>query len=407
MTCEEVKICLHDFADEQLDDFMKNDVEFHIRKCDGCFAEYRKLQLFFDKLKELPFTFEPPQDILDTFSSQFLENSYKEEQQETIKKQSSQKKILKERQKQETKLKASRSALRKSIASKEILNRSLTLSSIERPFQFDLTKTLLIILPIILIVVGYYIYDLQKNNSPWNLKLIDGTVTINGMANNSGNISQGESLNTDSKSRIIVDVPQMGKLQIDTNTTIVVEKAKDGDNIVLLKRGSFKIINSALMPEFTIRLSNSFVIDHGGVFSISADESDNVKIIIEFGFVEIGYKNQSYFVREGYVCEIKNNYPPGIPYRLNASDTLKNEVEKFNYENGGDDSVQKIISSVHKEDVLTLLALIPNTSQLQRQILFQIVANHYPPPAGVTRMGIIKADSEMLYKWWEEIEWQI
>jgi hypothetical protein len=128
---------------------------------------------------------------------------------------------------------------------------------------------------------------------------------------------------------------------------------------------------------------------------------------VEFGFVEIGYKNQSYFVSEGYVCEIKNNYPPGIPYRLNASDTLKNEVEKFDYENGGDDSVQKIISTAHNEDMLTLLALIPNTSQLQRQLLFQVVANHYPPPSGVTRMGIIKADSEMLNKWWEEIEWQI
>jgi hypothetical protein len=406
MTCEEVKICLHDFVDEQLDDFMKNDVEFHIRKCDGCFAEYRKLQSFFDKLKELPFTFDPPQDILDAFSSEFLENSYLEELKETIKIQSNQKKILKEQKKQETKLKSSRSALRKSIASKEIISRSLTLP-IHQPSQFDLTKALLIILSVILIIVGYYIYDLQKNNSPWNVKLIDGTVTINGMANSSGNISQGESLNTDSKSRIMVDVPQMGKLQIDTNTTIVVEKAKDGDNRVLLKRGSFKIINSALMPEFTIRLNSSFVIDHGGVFSISADESDNIKVIVEFGFVEIGYKNQSYFVSEGYVCEIKNNYPPGIPYRLNASDTLKNEVEKFDYENGGDDSVQKIISTAHNEDMLTLLALIPNTSQLQRQLLFQVVANHYPPPSGVTRMGIIKADSEMLNKWWEEIEWQI
>jgi len=406
MTCEEVKICLHDFIDEQLDDFMKNDVEFHIRKCDGCFAEYRKLQSFFDKLKELPFTFDPPQDILDTFSSEFLENSYREEQKEIVNKQSSQKKILKERKKQETKLKASRSALRKSIASKEILNRSLTLT-IQQPLRFDPAKALLIILPLILIVVGYYIYDLQKNNSPWNVQLIDGTVTINGMANSSGKISQGESINTDNKSRLIVHVPQMGKLQIDTNTTIVVEKAKDGDNRVLLKRGSFKIINSALMPDFTIDLNNSFVLDHGGIFSISSDESDNIIVNVEFGFVEIGYKNESCFVREGYVCEIKNNYRPGIPYRLNASDTLKSEVEKFDYENGGDDSIQKIISSAHDEDMLTLLALIPNTSQLQRQILFQVVANHYPPPVGVTRMGIVKADSEMLNKWWEEIEWQI
>jgi len=406
MTCEEVKISLHDFVDEQLDDFMKNDVESHIKKCDGCFAQYRKLQSFFDILKELPFTFDPPQDIIDTFSSEFLENSYREELQETVNKQSSKKKILREQKKQETKLKASRSALRKSIASKEILNRSLT-SNIHRPFQTDLIKPLLIILSVIILVVGYYIYELQKNNSPWDVQLIDGTVTINGMANNSGKISQGESLTTDSKSRIFVHIPLIGKLQIDTNTTIVLEKAKDGDNRVALKRGSFKIINSALMPDFTIVLNNSFIIDRGGVFSISADESDNIKVIVEFGFVEIGYKNESYYASEGYVCEIKNNFGPGIPYRLNASDTLKSEIEKFNYENGGTNSIQKIISAAHKEDILTLLSLIPNTEQLQRQILFQVIANYFPPPPGVTRMGIIKADAEMINKWWEEIEWQI
>jgi hypothetical protein len=406
MTCEEVKICLHDFVDEQLDDFMKNDIESHIRKCDGCFAQYRKLQAFFDRLKELPFTIDPPQDIIESFSSEFLEKSYQEEKLEIINKQSSQKKILKEREKQETKLKATRSALRKSIVAKEILNQSLLLP-IQRLFQLDLTKVMLIILPVILIIVGYFIYDFQKYNSPWNVQLLEGTVTINGMVNNSGKISQGESLNTDRKSRIIVHIPQMGKLQIDTNTTIVLEKAKDGDNRVTLKRGSIKIINSALMPEFSIDLNNSFISDRGGVFSISIDESDNIKVNVDFGFVEIEYKNESYFVKEGYVCEIKNNFRPGIPYRLNASDTLKSEVEKFDYENGGDDSVQKIISTANKEDILTLLALIPNASQLQRQVLFQVIANHYPPPAGVTRMGISKADSEMLYKWWDEIEWQI
>jgi hypothetical protein len=406
MTCEEVKICLHDFVDEQLDGFMKKDIESHISKCDECFSHYRKLQLFFDKLKELPFTFDPPQEILDTFSSKFLENSYKEEQLEIVNKKNFQKKILKERERQETKLKASRGALRKSITSKEMLSRSLTYA-VNRPVQLDLTKALLVILPIIMIIASYYIYDMQKNNSPWNIQLIDGTITINGMANNSGKISEGESLNTDSKSRLIVNVPQIGKLQVDSNTTIVVEKAKDGNNRVALKRGSIKIINSALMPDLTIALNNSFILDHGGVFSIAADESDNMKVNVEFGFVEIGYKNESYFVKEGYICEIKNNFRPGIPYRLNASDTLKNEVEKYDYENGGDDSIQKIISAANKEDMLTLLALIPNTSKLQRQILFQAVANHFPPPAGITRMGIIKADSEMLNKWWEDIEWQI
>ncbi|MHB8930668.1 MAG: anti-sigma factor family protein, partial [Melioribacteraceae bacterium] len=72
MNCEEVKISLHDFVDETLDGFMKREVETHLRTCDNCFNEYKKIRNFFDILKNLPYTIEPPKGIVESFSAELL-----------------------------------------------------------------------------------------------------------------------------------------------------------------------------------------------------------------------------------------------------------------------------------------------------------------------------------------------
>jgi len=161
------------------------------------------------------------------------------------------------------------------------------------------------------------------------------------------------------------------------------------------------------MPSFKISLPNSVVIDKAGIFYLSVDNNQNARVKVETGFVEINYNDHSTFVKEGFVCDIKNNYRPGTPLRIDAPDTLKREVEKFDYFNGGEESVKKIILLARDFDMLTLLAMIPFAPQQQREMLFQTVVNYFPPPLGVTRLGVINNDKEMLYKWWEEIEWQL
>ena len=406
MNCEEVKISLRDFVDETLDGFTKREVETHLRTCDNCFNEYKKIRNFFDILKNLPYTIEPPKGIVETFSSELLNRSLKEETPEPpIAPVTNLKRLKKEQAKQERKLRKSRGANRKSMISRTIMisRMSPSLPSV----GINWNKILLTLLPIVLFAVAYFIYDFQKNNSPWKVITKEGTVVINGVENYSGKIRQGESLLTEDSSRAAVLVPSVGNIDIEENTLLFLEKAKDGSNRIRLQKGTIKVVNFSYMPDLAIDIGNCVVIDRSGQFSLSMDENNIAKIFVEFGFVEIQHDNQTVYLNEEYNCEIRDGYKIGTPYRRDASENLKEEVKNFDNNGAGDNSIEKIIEAATPKDMLTLLELIPRTSKLKRQVLFQAIANNFPPPENVTRAGVINGDSNMLYLWWQEIEWQI
>ncbi len=405
MNCEEVKISLHDFVDEQLDGFMRRSVEFHLRTCDTCFNEFKKIRMFFDMLKDLPYAIEPPEEIVNTFSTQLLSRSLKDEPPESANRAGDAKKIKRERSKQEKQLERARGALRKSFVSKSmIISRNIpSLPSL----SFNWNKFLIPLLPLVLIAVGYFIYDYQKYNSPWKVLTLMGSVTINGHRDNAGQLMQGQSLLTEIFSKAGLRVPKVGFIEVTENSLIVLAKAKDGDNRIILRHGSINVTNTSNMPYFSIEVKNYIVIDRGGEFRVSIDDQDNAKIFVKYGFTEIGKKDEIIYLDEGYNCEIRSGFKIGTPYREDASFELKEEIANFDYNNGGENSINKIMELAEAEDILTLLALIPNSSQLRRQLLFQAIANKFPPPESVTRMGILKADPQMLYLWWQEIEWQL
>ncbi|MBA4407215.1 hypothetical protein C0389_08080 [bacterium] len=405
MTCEEVKISLHDFVDEQLDDFVKRSIEGHIHTCDKCFNEYKKIRIFFDKLKDVPYFTDPPEDIVQIFSAQLLSRSLKDEAPEIAPKPGDIKKLRKAQTRQEKQLQKARGALRKSFVSKTMMvsRKSSSLPSSGPNWN----KILFILLPLLLIAVGYFIYDYQKNNSPWKVITHEGKVEINGLQDHSGKISQGQSLLTENSSRATIRVPKVGNVEVGKNSLIVLLKAKDGDNRILFRRGSINVTNTFNMPDFSIELKNYIIADRGGELNISIDDHDNARILVKYGFTEIEKNGDIIYLDDGYVCEIRSGSRIGTPFRQDAPEEFRNEMVKYDYQNGGENSIDKIMELASEKDMLTLLALIPKSPQVKRQLLFQTIANKFPPPAGVTRMGIIKGDSQMLYLWWREIEWQL
>lgn len=405
MNCEEVKISLHDFVDEQLDGFMKRDVEAHISKCDTCFTEYKKIRIFFDKLKELPYFIEPPEDIVITFSAQLLNRSLKDESPDPTPQPGDIKKLKKEQERQEKQLQRSRGALRKSFISKTMIVKRKTPSLPSMGVRWN--KLLLILLPLVLIAVGYFVYDYQKNNSPWNVMTLEGAVKINGLMDRSDKIDEGQSLLTENLSRASISVPKVGNVEIGENSLIVLSKAKNGDNKIILRYGSINVTNTSNMPEFSIELKDYIIKDRGGEFSVSIDDRKNAKVYVKYGFLEIQKNEEIIYLNEGYSCEIRDGFKIGTPYHEDAPEELKEEVINYDYRNGGEYSINKIMELATEKDMLTLLALIPKSSQQKRQDLFQAIANKFAPPASVTRMEIIKGDSQMLYLWWQEIEWQL
>lgn len=406
MTCEEIKISLHDYVDELLDTNMQKEVAAHLRTCETCFFEYQKLKKFFEKLQNLPFTINPPEDIITILSSELMKRSAAESAPEVIYTKVNIRKIKKEQQKLEKELKDTRGVKRKSIMTQSLGSTQLS-KKIAKPGKLDFRKTVLTLLPLAIIAIGYYIYDFTKINSPWKVRLITGTVYLNGKIDQSGKWEEGTSLFTQENSKAIISVPNTGRLEAEENTFLYLVKAKDGDNIVRMERGKIKIENTEQMPDFIITVGKKSISDRGGVINVEVDEAMNAKIIVELGYVEIERFGKKYFVDEGFECLMKSNQEIGTPYRIESTDSLKKLIYEIDYLNGGDDVIKKIVEISSDSDLLTLLALIPRASESYRTVLYNKIAKVYPPPNTATMEGIVKLDPYMLEDWWFEIEWQI
>lgn len=404
MNCEEVKINLHYFLDNDLDNKTKKEVEVHLHQCESCYNEFKRLRKFFERLKLLPYAIDPPQDIIDSLSKELLDRSASEAKKKTQEKLPDIEKTKKLKTTKEKKVRLERSAIRRSAASRTILSPGLL-----KPYSFRFERKEIVLIPIVLILIGalYFFYDFQKYNSPWDIQCLDGYTIINGKISPSGKLEQGETLTSDKTSHITLHVPDVGRMEMSPSSSIELVKAKDGDNVVKVNYGSVKIISTVGMPNLRIMLSTAAVIDKAGTFKVSVDQNRNAIVKVESGFVDINYKDADVLVDDGFVSTVNDNYRPGSPIRVNAPDSLKREIEKFDYLKGGDESVEKIASMAQESDMLTLLAMIHFASKRQREMLFQAVVNYFPPPLGVTRLGIVSGDNEMLYKWWEDIQWQM
>ena len=406
MNCEEIKISLHDFVDELLDDNRKREIEAHLKTCNNCFAEYKRIKKFFDKLKNMPYTIDAPANLVEILSGELLKKAVAEQQEERTKPKVKINKLKREQVKQEKLLKNSRGAFRKSRVTKSIFTTKISAPVVPR-FGLDAKKTILTLLPLVLFAVGYFVYDFSLINSPWKVRTITGNVLINGQIRATERWEENESLVTDNLSKAVINVPKTGRIEVDENSFLILLKAKDNGNRIKFLKGSIRVINSNLQPNLTIEIDNSLIYDRGGTFQITIDDNSYTYLKVEYGYLEIEQKGRKFFIDEGYTCEVRPNTHPGVPYRVDAPDELKSEIRKLDYEGGGDESVQKIISMATESDMLTLLGLIPKSSESYRSVLFNKISAYYPPPSGVTLAGIVKLDPDMLEKWWFEIEWQI
>ena len=147
--------------------------------------------------------------------------------------------------------------------------------------------------------------------------------------------------------------------------------------------------------------------DIGGVFSVTSYPNGITNVFVDFGMVEIFYKSSSFRLDEGYNFEIVNGKKPGIPFRFDASDSLKKLLRAFNDDEKNDGVIDGIIQQSGASDALTLLAIIPKVPPIKRQLIFQRINNFFPLPKDVTRMGIVTLDADMLEIWWNDIEWKI
>jgi hypothetical protein len=225
---------------------------------------------------------------------------------------------------------------------------------------------------------------------------------------NSGRVGLGQVLETDGQSRVEIQLPEVGRIEIDPQSRLRVLASPTGASRLALDRGTIHARIWGIPGAFVVDTPAARAVDLGCVYTLHVDDSGEGLIRTSMGWVGFAFADREAFIPAGAACRTHMKTGPGIPYFEDAPEKLREAVTTFDLPAGSAvdraASLQTILAQSRTRDAFTLWHLLSRVGDSQREEVYDRLAALVPPPALVTREGIRKVDREMLDRWWNAFD---
>jgi hypothetical protein len=207
-------------------------------------------------------------------------------------------------------------------------------------------------------------------------------------------------IETGPSSTVAVSIPNVGRLLIETSTTIT---RLENEFTLRIEYGQIKKIEGNAAEFLTIETPLASIKDlyKGAAYKLNVIERGISNISVESGWLIVKVKEFDSYVPKNFNCVVSVGHY-AIPYQANSSSQLINLLENFSGVN--DPSIGTILSLITDKDALSLWHIIQLVSSENRFIVFDRLNEFVPVPGGVTKEGIQALNKNMLLEWRQEIE---
>ena len=218
----------------------------------------------------------------------------------------------------------------------------------------------------------------------------------------------GETLETDSLSKAIISVADIGRLELAPSTRLRLLQSAEGRKRVALDRGTIQATIWAPPGEFVVDTPSATAVDLGCIYTLHVDESGSGLLRTTLGWVGFRSNGHESFIPAGAAATIYSQTGPGLPYFENAPGSFRNAISQF--DSAGDAAAQRaialqvILREARARDALTLWHLLARVSDADRPAVYNRLAALVPPPAGVTRENTLRLDRTTLDAWWNALD---
>jgi hypothetical protein len=260
------------------------------------------------------------------------------------------------------------------------------------------------------LVIGVTLVGLwfvRRESRPfWDVVSLGGDLRIgNTTIKGKGQLPLGEWLETDNSSRAKIDVGQIGEVEIDPNTRIRLVETKPTEHRLELAHGKMSARIWAPPRLFFVNTPSGVAADMGCAYTLEVDEQGGGILHVTSGWVALQLKDRESMVPAGAACATRPGIGPGTPYFEDASTTFRNALWKLDFEPGdAGSSLDQVLSESRPRDTLTLWHLLSRVDAAGRVRVYDRLALLAPPPAGVTREGVLQLDEQMLQLWKGQLE---
>jgi hypothetical protein len=249
----------------------------------------------------------------------------------------------------------------------------------------------------------------DRNLGPsWEVARLEGAPRVGwhwlGEKSGPGKLGIGQTLVTDSSSRASITLDETGRVDVDAGSRLRLVANGPGRKRLSLERGTIHAVIWAPPGEFVVDTPSAVAVDLGCVYTLHVDDSGAGLLRTTMGWVGFKLNGHESFIPAGAVCKTRPKIGPGTPDMEDASQSFRDALSRFDFEsitpterNG---LLGILLNDARKNDAMTLWHLLSRVSDTDRPSVYDRLAALAPPPAGVTREGILRLDRTMLDDWW-------
>jgi hypothetical protein len=245
----------------------------------------------------------------------------------------------------------------------------------------------------------------------WDVSRVEGTPRIGAEAVNGNEgirrFDVGQMLETDGHSRVNLKSKDTGQIEVDPSTRLRLLTMNAGLKRVALDRGTIHAYIWGPPGQFVVDTPSAMTVDLGCAYTLHVDDSGAGLVRTSLGWVGFKLNGRESFIPAGAACATRPKVGPGTPYFEDAPPDFRSALARFDFEDSTSQQREAdlaiVLGKARKRDALTLWHLLARVDESQRALIFEHLTKLAPPPAGITRDGILRLDQPMLDQWWNEL----
>jgi FecR-like protein len=217
----------------------------------------------------------------------------------------------------------------------------------------------------------------------------------------------GQVLETDDQSRASLQAEGVGQIEIEPNSRVRLLTMGQGLKRIALDRGKIHAFIWSPPGEFVVDTPSAMTVDLGCAYTLQVDDSGNGFVRTSLGWVGFKLNGHESFIPAGAACATRPKVGPGTPYFEDASAEFRAALARFDFEDNAPQQraadLAIVAAQSRKGDALTLWHLLARVDEGQRALVYDQLYRLVPPPASVTKEGILRLDQPMLDLWWNAL----
>lgn len=212
----------------------------------------------------------------------------------------------------------------------------------------------------------------------------------------------GEVFQTDASSEAQIKIANIGQLTIDPNTRIRLLRTQPDQHRIALDRGRVEATTWAPPRLFIVETPSATAVDLGCKYTLEVQDDGSSLLHVTLGLVALDGGSGETVVPAGAFCRTRSGAGPGTPFFEDSSEQFQAALAKVDGLAEGPERTQQleiVLRESHLRDALSLWHLLPRLDRESRGLIYDRLAQLLPPPAEVTREGIVALDPAALDAW--------